>query len=307
MTTILLGPQRFTITVDKTLRSLGLEGPIAVINSGWEEREGEDDELGGYLQGRAVNLRLYHRMVDSLSKDHDFARAALRFRDRHDELRAFYGIRLQGAIETVGAVAHRTSIESIGPVAQAAAIETVRDVDRWYGEQLEQLYAEIATESAEDSEVIGWHRAEVASSLDECAAVVIPGGDVRSLMRTLRLFDVRIPADTPVIAWSAGAMVLAEQVVLFHDFASQGVSASEVYDRGLGRVRGVIALPHARRRLRLSDTDRMSLLAQRFPDQRLLLLDDGAVVRLDDDGPDLPAGSHIVAADGTVSVVKDAA
>lgn len=307
MTTILLGPQRFTITVDKTMRSLGLEGPIAVINSGWEERESDDDELGGYLQGRGVNLRLYHRLIDSLSKDRDFARAALRFRDRHDELRAFYGIRLQGAVETVAAVAHRTSIESIGPVAHSAAIETVRDVDRWYSEQLEALHDEIATDAAEHSDIVGWHRAEVAGVLDACAAVVVAGGDVRSLMRTLRLFDVRIPADTPVIAWSAGAMALTERVVLFHDFASQGVSASEVYDRGLGRVRGVIALPHARRRLLLSDTDRMSLLARRFPDQHLVLLDDGAVVRLDDDGPDLPAGSRTVEADGTVSVVEDAA
>ncbi|OFE17175.1 hypothetical protein BA895_17075 [Humibacillus sp. DSM 29435] len=307
MTTILLGPQRFTITVDKTLRSLGLEGSVAMINSGWEEREGDDDELGGYLQGRGDNLRLYHRLVDSLSKDRDFARAALRFRDRHDELRAFYGIRLQGAVETVAAVAHRTSVESIGPVAHSAAIEAVRDVDRWYGEQLEQLHDEIATDAAEHSEVIGWHRSEVAGALDACAAVVIAGGDVRSLMRTLRLFDVRIPADKPVIAWSAGAMALTEQVVLFHDFATHGVSASEVYDRGLGRVRGIVALPHARRRLRLSDTDRMSLLARRFPDQRLLLLDDGAVVRLDDDGPDLPSGSRTIGADGAVSVVEDAA
>ena len=102
-------------------------------------------------------------------------------------------------------------------------------------------------------------------------------------------------------------MALTQQVVLFHDFATQGVSASEVYDRGLGRVRGVIALPHARRRLRLSDTDRMSLLARRFPDEHLVLLDDGAVVRLDDDGPDLPAGSRTLEADGTVSVVEDAA
>lgn len=307
MTTILLGPQRFTITVEPTVRSLGLEGPIAVINSGWEEREGDDGELSGHLQGRAENLRLYHRLVDALSKDRDLARAALRFRDRHDELRAFYGIRLQGAVETVEAVAHRTSVESIGPVAHAAAIEAVRDVDRWYGEQLERLYTEIATNAADRSEVIGWHRAEVAGALDTCAAVVIAGGDVRSLMRTLRLFDVRVPADTPVIAWSAGAMALTEQVVLFHDFATQGVSASEVYDRGLGRVRGVIALPHARRRLRLSDTDRMSLLARRFPDQHLLLLDDGAVIRLDDDGPDLPPGSRTVGADGVVSVVEDAA
>ena len=58
MTTILLGPQRFTTTVGATVRSLGLDGPIAVINSGWEERESDDAELSGILDGRARNLHL---------------------------------------------------------------------------------------------------------------------------------------------------------------------------------------------------------------------------------------------------------
>ena len=69
MTTILLGPQRFTTTVGATVRSLGLDGPIAMINSGWEERESEDAELAGHLDGRGVNLQLHHRMMDVLQKD----------------------------------------------------------------------------------------------------------------------------------------------------------------------------------------------------------------------------------------------
>ena len=68
MTTILLGPQRFTTTVGATVRSLGLDGPIAMINSGWEERESEDAELAGHLDGRGVNLQLHHRMMDVLDE-----------------------------------------------------------------------------------------------------------------------------------------------------------------------------------------------------------------------------------------------
>ena len=93
MTTILLGPQRFQTTATTVLRSLGTDGPVATINSGWEEREDVVDELDAALDGRAVHLRLHHRMLDVLAKDHAFASAALAFRDRHDDLLALYRLR----------------------------------------------------------------------------------------------------------------------------------------------------------------------------------------------------------------------
>ena len=49
MTTILLGPQRFTVTARAALRSLGVEGAVATVNAGWEEREGEDGGVGQEL------------------------------------------------------------------------------------------------------------------------------------------------------------------------------------------------------------------------------------------------------------------
>jgi hypothetical protein len=304
MTTILLGPQRFTTTVGATVRSLGLDGPIAMINSGWEERESEDAELAGHLDGRGVNLQLHHRMMDVLEKDDHFAAAALLFRDRQDELRAFYGIRLQAAIDAVQAVAHRSSLHAIGPVALESAIEAVREVDAWYAAELDELYRSVrATAPRDESGTIGWHRGEIGAVLDGCAGVVIAGGNVRTLLRTLRVFDVAISPEVPVIAWSAGAMVLTDEMVLFHDHTPHGVTADEVFDRGLGRLPGVIALPHAKRRLRLDDHERMSIMARRFPDHRLTLLDDGAVVRFPGGSTDLPAGARYVALDGHVAVV----
>jgi hypothetical protein len=112
-----------------------------------------------------------------------------------------------------------------------------------------------------------------------------------------------ISPDLPVIAWSAGAMVLTDEVVLFHDYAPHGVTAAEVFDRGLGRLPGIIALPHAKRRLRLEAHDRMQMMVRRFPDRRLTLLDDGAVVRFPGGSSDLPAGTRYIAPDGHVAVV----
>lgn len=303
-TTILLGPQRFTTTVGSTVRSLGVTGRIAMVNSGWEERESDDAELAGHLDGRGVNLRLHHRMLDVLTKDKHFAAAALAFRDRVDELRAFYGIRLQAATDAVHAVAHRTSIHAVGPIAEEAAIEAVREVDRWYAAELADLYGAVrATAPRDESGTIGWHRGEIGAVLDECEAVVIAGGNVRTLMRTLRVFDVALRPEQAVVAWSAGAMALTDQVVLFHDFTSHGVTAAEVHDTGLGRLPGVIALPHAKRRLRLDDRERMSVLARRFDEHRLLLLDDGAVVRFPDGATALPPGARVIDRTGQVSVV----
>ena len=303
-TTILLGPQRFTTTVGPTVRSLGVTGRIAMVNSGWEERESDDAELAGHLDDRGVNLRLHHRMMDVLAKDEHFATAALAFRDRVDELRAFYGIRLQGAIDAVHAVARRTSIHAVGPIAEESAMEAVREVDRWYAAELDELYRSVrATAPLDESGTIGWHRGEIGAVLDECEAVVIAGGNVRTLLRTLRVFDVELRPEQSVVAWSAGAMALTEEVVLFHDFTPHGVTAAEVHDRGLGRLPSVIALPHAKRRLRLEDHQRMSVLARRFAERRLLLLDDGAVVRFPDGATDLPTGARVLDRTGHVSVV----
>jgi hypothetical protein len=85
----------------------------------------------------------------------------------------------------------------------------------------------------------------------------------------------------PIFAWSAGAMVLGERVVLFHDHPPQGEGFAEVLESGLGLYRGLIPLPHSRRRLRLSDRVRVSLLARRFPGFRCLAMDEGSRIHWD--------------------------
>ena len=87
------------------------------------------------------------------------------------------------------AVAHRTSIHAVGPVAEEAAVAAVREVDRWYAAELDELYRSVrATAPLDESGTIGWHRGEIGAILDECEAVVIAGGNVRTLLRTLRVF-----------------------------------------------------------------------------------------------------------------------
>jgi hypothetical protein len=120
------------------------------------------------------------------------------------------------------------------------------------------------------------------------------------LLHLLRLFAV--PPPPLLIAWSAGAMALTTRVLLFHDRAAHGPSHAEFLDAGLGWLGGCVLLPHARRRLRTDDGDRMAELAMRAAPARCVVLDDGVRLDLTGDigGGGLPPDARVVAPDGTI-------
>jgi hypothetical protein len=161
--------------------------------------------------------------------------------------------------------------------------------------------------------VISGHRAAVAGLLADAAALVLAGGHVGVLTDALHLFNVAAALNArrpPVIAWSAGAMALAERIVLFHDRSPHGPGHPEVYGSGLSVIRGVVPLPHARTRLLLEDTPRMAAFARRFAPARCILLDAGTLGDADSDGGpgSWPPGTRVLGEDGHVTVTsKEAA
>lgn len=304
-TTILLGPQRFLTTAGTVVRGLGTEGPVATVTAGWEDRESDDAELQDVMHGRGRNLRLYGRMMEVLTADPAFAAAALAHRDAMDDLARVYSTRLGHALDAVYAVHRRRGRQDIVTAAVDDCIRTVRDIDVWYLVALAQLYGDPdLTAAVESSDLVARHRAEVAEILSGCSVLAVAGGHVANLLRALRLLAVRPPADLPVVAWSGGAMAMTDRVVLFHDETRQGFAGVEIWDRGLGRAPGIVALPHARRRLHLEDRVRVMVLARRFPDATCVLLDDGFRVSLRPDGS-LPPGARILTADGTIGTVEE--
>ncbi len=126
------------------------------------------------------------------------------------------------------------------------------------------------------------------------------------LLQVLHLFHVAPHVPPTVVAWSAGAMALAERVVLFHDRAPQGFGHAELYDDGIGLVRGVVLLPHARRRLIVDDRTRMAVLARRFAPAHCVVLDDGARVDMGD-GTRLASEARVVGTDGRIVALEPAA
>jgi cyanophycinase-like exopeptidase len=145
----------------------------------------------------------------------------------------------------------------------------------------------------------------VAGLLADAAGVVVAGGHVGVLADALHLFNIAASLRSPVIAWSAGAMVLTDRIVLFNDRAPQGPGHPEVYGSGLSVLRNVVALPHASARLRLGDAPRMAVFARRFAPARCVLLENGTRVDTGSDGS-CPPGTRVLAGDGGVTTLEAA-
>lgn len=300
---LLLGPQRFRPAVGEAVRDLGGDGPVAFVTAGWQEREPDDAELQGLLGGRGVNLGLYARWTDVHDRDPDFAAADRRRRELLDELQAAYLLQLRHAMAAVAELRRQVGDPVVAAAAQEDALAAVRALDARHLERVGAVHAEFHADwPPHERPAVAAHRAEIARLLDGAAALAISGGHVGDLLACLHLFNVGAALrDQPVVAWSAGAMAVTETVVLFHDFvAHEPGGYAEVFDRGLGLARGVVALPHARRRLRLGDLGRMALLARRFDPARCLVLEDGASVDLAD-GACCPPGSTVLGSDGAVT------
>jgi len=317
---ILLGPQRRP-TLDAVVRPLfpsGPAGPFATVTAGWQEREPDDGELSALLGGRVVKLELYRRWLDVQERDPEYATAERALQGMLAELQDLYLLRLDYALRAVYALQRRAGTDRLGgtltervasPVAEAVA--AVRELDAAHLGHVNEVRGEFfARLQPHDRPVIASHRASVADILGGASALVVAGGHVGVLADVLHLFNVAaalqstalpfMTGRSPVIAWSAGAMALADRIVLFHDRSPHGPGHPEVYGSGLSITRDVVLLPHARARLRLDDTLRMAVFAQRFAPARCVLLEAGTRLEFSGDGG-FPSGTRVLAEDGHVT------
>jgi len=281
---VLLGPQRFRPTLRTAVRSLGIEGPIAVVTAGWQERESEDSELRDHLKREVIDLGLYHRAERVTEQDRELY-DALRERQRQlQQLQELYRLRLSYALEAARVLMRRRGGGRMLTEQRRAAIRAVRTLDRWHLRRIRRLHEEFeARWQPTTRPAVERERHELAETLARTGALCIAGGHVAVLLGRLRLFDVvGLLREQPVIAWSAGAMAVTDRIVLFHDSPPQGAGDPEVLDSGLGLCRKLIALPHARDRLDLEDPVRVSLFARRFAPASCVVLEQGA--RIDWDG-----------------------
>ncbi|MBM4344870.1 MAG: Type 1 glutamine amidotransferase-like domain-containing protein [Deltaproteobacteria bacterium] len=330
---ILLGPQRNAITVAEELEAIGAFGRVALITAGWQEREDDDGNLQQAIGHRGVNLYLHRRTDEVFAEDRELFAAHRKRQDQLRLLRDLYNVRLDAYISAAKTLFHHSphaaplayrtyaastaqfaarmgvddeeaqDHEAMLAVLRDDAVRTLRELDAHHLRLIADIHDRFEAQvRPHDRPELRRVRQEVAEVIDQCDAVAIAGGHVATLLGRMRLLDIRQQlGGKPVIAWSAGAMVLTDRVVLFHDRPPEGPGNAEVLDIGLGLAPGVVALPHATKRLALEDMPRMAMFAQRFSPALCLALDPYARARWNGESWSLDAGTWCIDESGRLA------
>lgn len=270
---VALGPQRPTPNLP-TVLAHHAPGPghVVAITAGWRYDESETGLIEAVI-GEPVKALPLYAWYEELS--HQTPALPKLWSERQEQILSFkqlYRVRLRYGLGAVGELLDALWRDegAVRPELEAA-IAAVREVDASFLRRIAELDARwpALTQPWEHADVRARHE-EAASILDGARAVLIAGGHVGVLRNRLLFFGLapllRAARERgcAVIAWSAGVMALAERVVLFYDDPPEGPSYPELFDAGLGVIPGLVALPHARRRLRLEDPERVARLATRF-------------------------------------------
>ncbi len=264
---ILLGPQSKYASLKSAIDRIGCDGPVGLITAGWEDDEPINAQVRNALPSSSVNLRLFQRSEQLFNDDSELIQL---LRSRQDELRVMrdgYLLRLDRILDAARKILIMNSqgIFDFSPECELT-IDQLRQLDRQYFVRTSQVCDQYEQRlDMKNRRHVIKHREEIGDILDECGGIVISGGHAAIILNRLRIFGVLdMAAKQPIVAWSAGAMALADQIVLFHDSPPQGRGNPEVLRAGLGLFHEFLPLPDAHRRLKLRDKNRVSLFSRRF-------------------------------------------
>ena len=269
---------------------MGARGAVGLITCGWRHEEDELEPLLrdlGAMDLRVVHLPLY-RWFDELMEKESVLSTAYQARQREIVgWKAGYREQLGCAMHAVGKMQARARQQ---PGLFAEDLDWTVDVLRTLDARALQRLAELraahpACARPWDFPTVRSHHARVKDVFAHVDIVLIAGGHVGVLRNRLEFFGVDVllrrylGRGGSVVAWSAGAMVLGERIYLYYDDPPEGEADAELFDAGFGIIPGAVLMPHARRRLRFNDGDRMARFARRLGRRQGITLENGA--RLD--------------------------
>ncbi|MEM7583152.1 MAG: Type 1 glutamine amidotransferase-like domain-containing protein [Acidobacteriota bacterium] len=304
----LLGPQRLRPEVAAACDRLGIDGQVAAITAGWQEREAEVDEMREHLGRPVVDLMLHQRCESVFVENPELFKAHRARQDRLRKMQRLYRYRLDYTIQPARELLASTEDPEVLADEQEAAIAALRRLDSEHLERIAAVHREFEARIAEmHFPALEQQRARIAEILSESSALAIAGGHVAVLLNRMRLLGLfELAGDLPIVAWSAGAMALGKRIVLFHDSPPQGAGNAEVLDHGIGLFDDLLPLPHARRRLRLEDPFRVQLFARRFAPALCVPLDEGAAITRDGGSWRPSAGGQVLTTAGRVERLEAA-
>ncbi|MFT7634110.1 MAG: hypothetical protein ACI87E_005169, partial [Mariniblastus sp.] len=277
---VLLGPQPKYHSLQSVFLRPELQGTVGLITAGWETDEQEDQSLKQAIAGPTVNLKLFARTEQLFAEDSELIET---LRARQDELRLLrvaYNDRLTHLLRAARQIIRREEhVIDLGPERESA-IEMVRQLDRQYFVRTSQIvdHYESILKTA-DRPLVARYRREIQEILKQIDVLAISGGHVAIILNRLKIFGILdVEPELPIVAWSAGAMALADQVVLYHDSPPQGAGNPEVLRAGMGLFQDLLPLPNGKTRLNLADQARVELFARRFDRFKCVVLDDQTIL-----------------------------
>jgi hypothetical protein len=280
---ILLGPQRPHVNLDAAIAQSGIgDAPIAVISAAWQEAEGDIGDIQRLVANPLHDLGVYNRAENVFAADEALHSAYRQRQDQLIEQQRMYRLRLRQLT-----IAARAILRVEGNTAAIAeerrhAISQLRALDRHHLRQTRKISARFDEQfSIESHPLLAETVAALKEELARCDTVLITGGHVVVLINRLSLFGFdSLLLNKNIIGWSAGAMVLSDRIVLFHDLLPQGRRDPELMCEGLGIVPGTVLLPDASGRWRQNDPVRTSLFSRRFSPATCLTIDNGSLLRM---------------------------
>lgn len=265
-----------------------MPGPYVLVAAGWEEREAETGALEAHLGDSVENLGCWPECEAAFERDADLKRLMFERYDRMRELSRIYRVRLSAELDALRSLLGRTDPaqpdDLVGP-SLAPAFEALRALDAHHRGRIEALNSETFEAAwACPGLVEGTER--MRGILEGAGTLLIAGGHVGILYNRMRLFRVleHLPVGVGAAGWSAGAMVLTDSLLLFHDSPPRGAGDAEIHGPGFGLAPGITVLPHASTRLALEDRTRVALLARRMGEAQVIALDGGQSALLREDG-----------------------
>jgi hypothetical protein len=305
MTGALMGPQQLDATVQRVVKSLALDARVALVTAGWQEREDQDGELHDLMGKKTLNLNLYQRAEKVFATDKEYAKLHRARQDKMRQRQEYYRLRINRFGDAALDIARLSAGSEYEADEARLSIESMRSCDLAHFNHCREARLEFEHHAKPfERPSIARHRDEITDILRSTKVLAIAGGHVAILLNRLRMFGIaELIADQILVAWSGGAMVTGDRVVLFHESPPQGAGVSEVMDEGLGLHHGILPLPNPRMRLRLDDPLRVGWLARRNDPTRCIAFDHGEYVMFDHDKWFGASGTQWLRTDGSVSPV----
>lgn len=277
MSLTILGPERPEGMLPGVLQKHGITGPLALISAGWRYDEARDEPLRAALPNQIRNLRLYDRFR---TLEHEAPELIAKYTAKQDAIRRVkqrYRMRIQTGLASASALfaEHR----DIGCRWFLQAIRHLQETDELFLAEAKALHDHFEAEVRPgEHPLVRREREAVRAELAGCEGLLVAGGHVGVLRNRCFFFDIGpVLNQRPLYAWSAGAMLMTERVLLYHDRTAYGPGTAEFLDHGFGLLRNTVFLPHARERLDLDNPLNLTVLAHRLMPRRVIGLENGAV------------------------------